>query len=208
MLGLRRRFGIRARNEAFNDGGTKLIKPMEGNHQRGACKSEGALWLLGGAALGLILTGVAGCERSPDQSVISSPTTKPRPITITPTSGGLSAVVEESAHRSESPPTVSVPRIKPLVPIDTRMRTRGDIPGATPAPISAAQESPILIPEPGATGQTSGASELVEPTRSELLLKAAPAMKPPPRNEGISTPRSPPVPIDGPPVTLSPNIDG
>lgn len=184
---------------------------MNRNHKRGACKSEGVLWLIGGAALGLILAGVSGCERSRDQSVISSPATKPRPITVKPGSGGSSAVVVESVPRSESEPHAkAAPRVKPpaAAPTGTEMRTEGDAPRAPLTPSSAVQESPTLVPESAGTGQTSAASELVEPTRSEVFLKAAPEKKPSSRNEDVSTPRPPPAPIQGPPISLSPNIDG
>lgn len=180
---------------------------MESDQRRLMCRPGVALRLLSGAAAVLSLVGLHGCERSPDPPVSSTSTTKPRPITVPANLGGPSTLTPEPPPPEGQPTATAEPRIKPPSSIGPVPRIQTDTSGAAPGPSTAAPELSSPIPESLATGQTSGTGQVSEPARSELSLKA-PEVKPPNPVERVPASKPAPPAIQGPPDSLSPNIDG
>jgi hypothetical protein len=198
----------KAANENGRDG---YFQQMNAQHVESS-KYERALrpWLA--AAIGLCLSAISGCERpperhgdalKPDERIISTPIKKPvvipdldaadalsRPVDSLPLSPGAPQV--KDGHHPRSAPSAA---ITSRVPIEAAARTVNSI----------RQESPSSSAEASSIGQTSAVGRLSETTRSEVPARVNAEIKPVAPTD-LSSKR--PVPIHGPPPSLSPHGDG
>jgi hypothetical protein len=166
---------------------------------------------------GLLVAALSACGRTPDQRsvetkldepIVSKPIKKP-PAYTDSTSTGISSARVETLPNSEGVPPVSVA---------TRAKAASRLPGALKGTAASAPKLSIN-PEEGAaeslaTGQTLGIGRVSESTGSAPPTRDESGVAPASRKLEVPVPAAPApgrnstAPSEGPPISLTPNIDG